>query len=88
MYVQSDYLVLLDQRPLYIGYTLEITGIKCLLLYKKPLRDFIINLFIAKLINAVISTESLSLDTCSGLDGCMATNALHFYFHPTSLAFR
>ena len=58
------------------------------ILYKKPLRHVIINLFIVKLINAVINTESLSLDTYSSFDGCRATNALHFYFHPTSLAFR
>ena len=41
--------------------TLEISGIKCLLPYKKPFRQFIINLFIAKLINTVIRQMVFSL---------------------------
>ena len=41
--------------------TLEISGTKCLLPYKKPLRQFIINLFIAKLINTVIRQIVFSL---------------------------
>ena len=43
-------------------YTLEISGIKCLLPYKNPIRHFIINLFMAKLIlNTVIRQIVFSL---------------------------